>query len=84
MGELRKIQQTPTGTFFVCLPRDWAKLHKLQKGTQINIEVTSGGKLLVDPAYDVEQQPKIVTLNISPYLSRETSVVTCLVMTLYV
>lgn len=71
MGELRKIQQTPTGTFFVCLPRDWAKLHKLQKGTQINIEVTGGGKLLVDPAYDVEQQPKIVTLNISPYLSRE-------------
>ncbi|MDD3791653.1 MAG: PhoU domain-containing protein [Candidatus Bathyarchaeota archaeon] len=71
MGELRKIQQTPTGTFFVCLPRDWAKLHKLQKGTQINIEVTSGGKLLVDPAYDVEQQPKIVTLTISPYLSRE-------------
>ena len=50
MGELRKIQQTPTGTFFVCLPRDWAKLHKLQKGTQINIEVTSGGKLLVAQA----------------------------------
>ncbi len=71
MGELRKIQQTPTGTFFVCLPRDWAKLHKLQKGTQINIEVTDGGKLLVDPAYDVEQQPKTVTLNITPYLSRE-------------
>ncbi|MGD6853192.1 MAG: PhoU domain-containing protein [Candidatus Bathyarchaeia archaeon] len=71
MSELRKIQQTPTGTFFVCLPRDWAKEHGLQKGTQVNLEVTSDGKLFVDPQFDNEVQPKIAVLNIGPYLSRE-------------
>lgn len=71
MGELRKVQQTPTGTFFVCLPRDWAKENGLQKGTQINLEVASDGKLLVDPKYDVEQQPKVAYLKVGPYLSRE-------------
>jgi phosphate uptake regulator len=71
MSELRKIQQTPTGTFFVCLPRDWAKEHGLQKGSQVNLEVTSDGKLFVDSQFDNEVQPKIAVLNIGPYLSRE-------------
>jgi phosphate uptake regulator len=71
MSELRKIQQTPTGTFFVCLPRDWAKGHGLQKGTQVNLEVTSDGKLFIDPQFDNEVQPKVAVLSIGPYLSRE-------------
>jgi phosphate uptake regulator len=71
MSELRKIQQTPTGTFFVCLPRDWAKEHGLQKGSQVNLEVTSDGKLFVDTQFDVEPQPKVVSLKVGAYLSRE-------------
>ena len=34
---ITKIQQTPTGTFFVCLPRDWAKENGLKKGALVNL-----------------------------------------------
>ncbi len=71
MSDVRKVQQTPTGTFFVCLPRDWAKEHGLHKGAQVNLEVTSDGKLYVDTQFDVEPEPKVATLNVGPYLSRE-------------
>jgi phosphate uptake regulator len=71
MGDLRKVQQTPTGTFFVCIPRAWAQQNGLKKGTMVNLEVTGDGKLLVDSKYDAEQQPKVATLTVGPYLSRE-------------
>lgn len=71
MGDLRKIQQTPTGTFFVCVPRSWALRNGLKKGVMVNLDVTGDDKLLVDAAYDAEQEPKVATLNVGPYLSRE-------------
>jgi phosphate uptake regulator len=71
VSELRKVQQTPTGTFFVCLPRDWAHKNGLKKGTLVNLDMTSDGKLLVDPKYDAEPQPKVATLGVGPYLGRE-------------
>ncbi len=71
MGDSRKVQQTPTGTFFVCLPRDWAKEHGLAKGTQVTLEVTSDGKLLVNPEKNTEPQPKVATIDVGPFLSRE-------------
>ena len=71
MGDLRKVQQTPTGTFFVCLPREWAQKNGLKKGTLVNLDVTADGKLFVDSKYDVEQQPKVASLNVGPFLGRE-------------
>lgn len=71
MGDLRKVQRTRTGTFFVCLPRSWAKLHGLKKGSLVALDETTDGKLFVDPKYNAEQQPKAVTLNAGPYLRRE-------------
>ena len=71
LGESRKIQQTPTGTFFVCLPRDWANESGLKKGVEVNLEVTSDGKLLVDPKNAAEPEPKVATLGVGPYLGRE-------------
>ena len=50
MSESRKVQQTPTGTFFVCVPRDWAKKNGLKKGDLVDLDVTSDGKLVVDPS----------------------------------
>ena len=41
MGELRKVQRTATGTFFVCLPRSWAEEHGLRKGALIALDETS-------------------------------------------
>lgn len=71
MGELRKVQRTPTGTFFVCLPRSWAEEHGLKKGALVGIDETGEGKLLIDPKHDVEQLPRVATLATGPYLSRE-------------
>ena len=71
MSELRKVQRTATGTFFVCLPRSWAEEHGLRKGALIALDETSDGKLLIDPKYNAEQLPKVATLAIGPYLGRE-------------
>ncbi|MGQ9642192.1 MAG: PhoU domain-containing protein [Candidatus Bathycorpusculaceae bacterium] len=71
MNELRKVQRTPTGTFFVCLPREWADHHGLQKGSVVAVNETSDGRLLIDPKYNVEPAPRIVTIKPGPYLSRE-------------
>jgi len=71
MGDLRKVQRTPTGTFFVCLPRSWAEEHGLRKGALIALAETSDGKLLIDPKYDAEQLPRVATLSTGAYLGRE-------------
>lgn len=71
MVESRKVQQTPTGTFFICLPRNWAKKKNLVKGSLINIEVTNDGNLFIDSKYGTEPPLKVVTLGIGPFLGRE-------------
>ncbi len=71
MNELRKVQRTSTGTFFVCLPRSWAEAHGLRKGASIALDETSDGKLLIDPKYGSEQLPRVATLTTGPYLRRE-------------
>jgi phosphate uptake regulator len=71
LSDLRKVQQTPTGTFFVCVPRTWAQQNGLRKGTMVNLEVTGDGKLVVDAKYDSEQQQKVATLTVGPFLNRE-------------
>ena len=71
MGELRKVQRTATGTFFVCLPRSWSEEHGLKKGGLVALDETSDGKLLIDPKYGAEQLPRVATLTTGPYLGRE-------------
>ena len=71
MGELRKVQRTPTGTFFVCLPRSWAEKQGLRKGALVALDETSEGKLLIDSKYNVEPLPRVANLNAGPYLRRE-------------
>jgi len=71
MSESRKVQQTPTGTFFVCLPRDWAKENGLKKGALVNLEITGDGKLLVDTKPDSTPELKVAAIGVGPFLSRE-------------
>jgi len=71
MGELRRVQRTPTGTFFVCLPRSWAEQQGLKKGALIALDETSEGKLLINPKCNAEPLPKVANLSVGPYLSRE-------------
>ncbi len=71
MGELRKIQRTPTGTFFVCLPRTWANKIDLKKGALVYLKETFDKKLIIDPTHEINQLPKKTTLTAGPYLNRE-------------
>lgn len=71
MADLRKVQRTPTGTFFVCLPRDWSENHGLKKGTLVALNKTSDGKLFINPKYNEEPAPKVTTIMVGPYLGRE-------------
>jgi Phosphate uptake regulator len=71
MGVLRKIQRTPSGTFFVCLPKEWAQRYGLKQGAVVAVSETSDGKLLIDPEHSAAPSPRTIVLKPSPYLSRE-------------
>jgi phosphate uptake regulator len=71
MSELRKVQRTPGGTFFVCLPKSWAEQYGLRKGSILALSETGEGKLVVDAKHGVEPSPRVVTLKPGPYLGRE-------------
>jgi len=71
MSELRKVQQTPGGTYFVCLPKSWAEKSGLERGAVVAISVTTDGKLLVDAKYGVEPSPRTAILKPGSYLGRE-------------
>jgi len=71
MSDLRKIQQTPTGTFFVCLPRAWARQKDLRKGTLVCLDETADGKLVIDAEYNAEPPTRATSLAVGPYLARE-------------
>lgn len=71
MSELRKVQRTPGGTFFVCIPKAWAEHHGLKRGCVVSVSETSDGRLLIDPKYNVEPSPRTIALRPGPYLSRE-------------
>lgn len=71
MGTIRKVQRTPSGTFFVCLPKEWAERYGLKRGAAVAVSETSDGKLLIDPEYGVAPSPRTIVLRPGPYLSRE-------------
>jgi len=71
MSEMRKVQRTPSGTFFVCIPKAWAKRQGLERGDTVAVNETSDGRLLIDPKYGVKRAPRTITLGPGPYLNRE-------------
>ena len=71
MSEMRKVQRTPGGTFFVCIPKAWAEHHGLKRGAVVSLSEASDGRLLIDPKYGVEPSARIITLKPGRYLNRE-------------
>lgn len=69
--ELRRIQMTRGGTFFVTLPKEWALRHGINRGSIVASLVTSDGKLVIDPKYNIEPAPRIISIKPGLYLSRE-------------
>ena len=69
--DLRKIQRTSGGTFFVCLPKDWAERNGLDRGSIVAISETADGQLAVNPKYGVERAPQVAVVRPTPLLDRE-------------
>jgi phosphate uptake regulator len=68
---MRKLQRTGGGTFFVCLPKEWAERLNLKRGSVVAVAETADGRLLIDPKYEAERQLQAVTLEPSDLLDRE-------------
>lgn len=69
--DLRKVQRTSGGTFFVCVPKEWAERSGLQRSSVVAVSEMADGRLCVDPKYDVEHVPRVAVVRPSPYLDRE-------------
>jgi len=69
--ELRRIQATRGGTFFVTLPKTWAVKNGINRGAIVAASEASNGRLTIDPRYDLEPTPLEVVIKPSPHLSRE-------------
>lgn len=68
--DLRKIQRTSGGTFFVCLPKDWAERNGLDRGVVVSITETADGTLVVNPKYNIERIPQTAVVSPSSLLDR--------------
>jgi len=69
--ELRRVQMTRGGTFFITLPKKWAISNGIKRGSIVASLMTPDGKLIIDPKYNVELVPKSIVIRPGPYLSRE-------------
>lgn len=71
MADLRKVQRTPTGTYFVCLPRAWSEKCGIKKGELVELSELSDGKLSIDAKYNEVASPRLSRLKVDAYLARE-------------
>jgi len=69
--ELRRVQKTSGGTFFVCLPKEWAERVGLSKSSTISVSEGADGRLVLDAKYDVERVPQVAVIKPSAFLNRE-------------
>ena len=69
--DLRKVQRTSGGTFFVCVPKEWAERSGLQRSSVVAVSEMADGRLCIDPKYDVERVPQVAVVKPSVYLDRE-------------
>lgn len=69
--ELRKIQKTRGGTFFVTVPKEWAIKNGINRGSVVSTSITPDGRLIIDPQYNLEPTPQTIVIKPTTYLSRE-------------
>jgi len=69
--DLRKVQETSGGTFFVCLPKGWAERSGISKGSVVSVSERVDGRLVVDAKYEVERAPEVAVVKPGPLLYRE-------------
>ena len=69
--DLRKVQRTGGGTFFVCLPKEWANRVGLKKSSHVALSETPDGRIILDAKYSSERALQVTTIHPSPLLDRE-------------
>jgi phosphate uptake regulator len=69
--DFRKVQRTGGGTFFVCLPKEWAQRNRLERGSTVAISETADGRLIIDAKYNSERAPQTVVIKPTPFVDRE-------------
>jgi len=69
--EIRKVQRTRGGTFFVTLPKEWALKNGITRGSVVYTSITSNGRLIINPKYGLKPAHLSITIKPSPYLSRK-------------
>lgn len=69
--DLRKVQRTGGGTFFVCLPKEWANRVGLRKSSHVALSETPDGRIILDAKYSAERTPLVSVIRPSPLLDRE-------------
>ena len=69
--ELRRVQKTSGGTFFVCLPKEWASRTGLVRSSLVSLSETADGRLMIDAKYRTERTPQVVAIRPTPLLDRE-------------
>ena len=69
--DLRRLQRTSDGTFFVTLPKAWVVRNKLERGAIMSFSERKDGKLLTEPYGEQERKISAVTLAPTPMLRRE-------------
>jgi len=69
--ELRKVQKTSGGTFFVCLPKGWAERSGINRGSVVSVSERVDGRLIIDAKYGIEQAPEIAVVKPGLLLYRE-------------
>jgi len=69
--ELRRVQRTSGGTFFVCLPKEWATRIGLNRSSVVSLSETAAGRLVIDAKYSAERVPQVVVIRPTLLLDRE-------------
>lgn len=68
--ELRKVQETG-GTYFISIPKQWARNRGVEKGSIVEVIQRADGRLVVDPHYGLVRNRAAATILPSPLLERE-------------
>jgi len=69
--DLRKVQKTSGGTFFVCLPKGWAERSGINRGSVVSVSERVDGRLVIDAKYGTERAPDVTVVKPGPLLYRD-------------
>ena len=69
--DIRRVQRTSDGTYFVTLPKSWVTLHGVDRGSLLTFAEGKDSKLTVGLYSEQEKPSRSIALSPSPTLERE-------------